>query len=60
MFILAPVSSSLDFWWVNHTSMYEHSESNVFKSIKFLGEISNNWLNDLFGTIAHKTFEFYW
>ena len=48
MFILSSISSSLDFWSVNHTSIYENYESKIFKNLKFLGEISNNWSNDLF------------
>ena len=43
MFILSSISSGLEFWSVNHISMYEILELNVFKNIKFLGEISNNW-----------------
>ena len=50
MFILSSISSSLEFWSVNHTSIYENSESNVFKNINVLGKISNNWLNDLMYT----------
>ena len=41
MFILSSVSNSLGFWSVNHTSIYENSESKVLKYIKFLGEISD-------------------
>ena len=33
------ISIGLEFWSVNHTSTYEHSESNVSKSRKFPGEI---------------------
>ena len=58
MFILSSISRGLGFWSVNHTSMYESSESKVFKNIKFLGEISNNWPNNLLGTNAYKTLEF--
>ena len=61
MFILSSILSilynvyfiylrGLEFWSVNHTSTYEISELKVFKNIKFLGEISNNWLNDSLGT----------
>ena len=39
MFILSFISNSLDFWSVNHTSMYENSELNVFEKMKFLGEV---------------------
>ena len=46
MFILSSIYSSvsgLEFQSVNHTSIYENSESKDFKNVKFLGEISNNW-----------------
>ena len=42
MFVLSSISRGLEFWSVNHTSIYEHSESNVFKNIKFSGDISND------------------
>ena len=42
MFILSSISRGLDFWSVNHTLIYENSESKSFKNIKFFGEISNN------------------
>ena len=45
MLILSSISSGLELWSVNHTSMYENSELNVFTNITFLGEISNNWPN---------------
>ena len=59
MFIVSSISRALEFWSVNHTSTYENSESNVFKNIKFSGEISNIWPNDLLGTNVYKTLEFY-
>ena len=37
--------------------MYENSKLNVFKNIKFLGEISSNWPIDLFGTNVYKILE---
>ena len=46
IFILSSVSRGLEFWSVNHTSIYENSES-FFSNTKFLGKISNNWPNDL-------------
>ena len=58
MFILSSISSGLEFWPVNHTSIYENSESKVFENIKFMGEISNNCPNDLLGTNVYKTPEF--
>ena len=47
MFILSSISSSSEFWSVNHTSRYENPGLKVFKNIKFQGEISNNWPNHL-------------
>ena len=58
MFILSSISSGLEFWPVNHTSVYENSESKVFENIKFMGEISNNCPNDLLGTNVYETLEF--
>ena len=40
--------------------MYENSESNVFKNIVILGEISSNWTNDLLNINLYKTFECCW
>ena len=33
MFVLSSISSGLEFWSVNHTSVYENSESKVFKNM---------------------------
>ena len=60
IFIISFISADLEFWSVNHTSIYESSESNIFKNRQFLGEISNNWLNDLFEANVYKTLEFCW
>ena len=46
MLILSSIFSDLKFWSVNYTSIYENSEWKVFKNIKYLGEISNNWQNN--------------
>ena len=43
MFILFSISSGLEFWSVNHTSIQEKSESIVFNNFKLLGGISNNY-----------------
>ena len=43
MFILSYVSSGLEFLQVYHTSIYENSELKVFESIKFFGQVFNNW-----------------
>ena len=58
MLILSSISSCLES--VNRTSAYENSELNVFKNIKFLGQMSNNWPNDVLGTNVLKTFESCW
>ena len=60
MLTLSSISSGLEFWSVNYPSIYETSESKVFKSIKFLGEISNNWTNDLLRINVYKTLECCW
>ena len=60
MFILSSISSSLEFWSVNHTLIYQNSESKVFENIKLLGEISHNWPNDLLGIDVYKTLESCW
>ena len=59
MFILSSISSGLEFWSVNHiqTISVNHTELKVFKNIKCLDEISNNWTNDLLGTNGYKTLE---
>ena len=58
MFILSSILGGLEFWSVNHTSIYENSEAKVLKDIKFFGEISNNWTNYLLGTNVYKTLEY--
>ena len=55
MFIFSSISNGLEYWLVNHTSIYENFELKVFKNIKFFGEISSNWPNDLLGTSVYKT-----
>ena len=42
MFILSYIPNDLEFLSANHASAYESSEFNAFKSMTFLGEISNN------------------
>ena len=60
MFILSSISRRLEFWSISHTSIYENSESNVFKNIEFLEEISSNWPNDLLGINVYKSLKSYW
>ena len=57
MFILSSISSSLEFWSVNLTWIYENSESQVFENIKFLGEISNDWANKLLEINVYQPLE---
>ena len=59
-FILFSISSGWLVWSVNHTSIYENSELNVFKGMKFVGAISNKLLNGLFRPYVYKTLEFCW
>ena len=39
LFTLSSISKGLEVWHVNYISIYENSESNLFKNIKFLGEV---------------------
>ena len=55
---LSLISSGLEFWSINQTSICGNPESKVFKSIKFLGEIVNNWPNDLLVTMYTKLLNF--
>ena len=52
MFILSSVSSGLKFWSKSH--------GQYFKIMKILGEISDNWPNDLSVTNAYKALEYSW
>ena len=60
MFISSSISSNLELWSVNHTLIYENSESKFFKNIKCLGEISNNWPSDLYTLLLHFVDSYYW
>ena len=55
MFLLSSIFRGLEFWSVNHTSMYESFKWKVFKNIKFLGGISNNQRNGVIWINMHKT-----
>ena len=57
MFIIFSISRGLEFWSVNHTSIYESSKLKVSKIIKFLGEASHNWPKDLLETNVFKGLE---
>ena len=54
---LSFISKGLEFWFVKETPIYENHELKVFKNTKFLGEIFNNWPNNLLGTNVFKTLE---
>ena len=58
-FILSFISSSLEFWSGNHTSIYENSKLNVFKNIKVSGEISTIWPNNLLGINVWKNWKLF-
>ena len=60
MFILSSIARGLEFWSVNHTSIYENSKSNVFKNIRFFGEIFSNWPNDSLGINYYKALKSCW
>ena len=57
MLFSSSISRGLGFWSTSHSSIYKNFESKVFKNIKFLGEVSNNWPNDLLETNVYKTLE---
>ena len=60
MFILFSIFSGLKVWFVNYTSLHENSRLNDFDSITFVGEVSNNLLNDSFEPTVYKTLEPCW
>ena len=57
MFISSSITCGLEFWSVNHTSIYENSVLNIFKITKSLAELSSNWPKDLLGINVPKTLE---
>ena len=60
MFILSSISSSLKVWLVSHISIYENFESEVFKNVKYFGEMCYNWPNTLLSTNVCNTLESCW
>ena len=56
MVILSSTCSGLQFWSVNHTLLDENFDLKVFKNIKFLGEIFDNWTKDLSGKKSIQDF----
>ena len=57
MLILSSISSGLEFWSVNDTSIYENSKLKRFKNIKCFSEISRYWRNDLLKRIYYKSIQ---
>ena len=47
MFPLYSTYRRLGVWSLNHTSIHQNSAFKLFKNIKFLDEISDNWSNNL-------------
>ena len=43
-----------EFWFLNYTFMNKNYELNICKTIKFVGEISKNYPNNLFGMNESK------
>ena len=60
IYLLSSISSGLEFWSVNHISIYENSASKVFKHTKLLHELSNNWPHNFLGINVYKTLESCW
>ena len=60
IFILSSICRRLEFWSVNHTSVYENSEPNVFPKYKIFRWNTNNCPNNLLRTNAYKTVELCW
>ena len=54
-FILSSITSGLEFFSVNDTSIYENFELNIFRNATFVGEICNNWQSNLSGRNIYKT-----
>ena len=48
IFVSYSISSGVELWSVNNTSINENSALNFFEKMIFLGVISNIWPNDLF------------
>ena len=57
---MSSISSDLEIWLANRTSIYENSELKVFLKTKCSVEISNNWPNDLLGTNVYKCMQDFW
>ena len=57
-FILSSISNGWLFWSVKHTLMAWNSELNIFKEIRFVGEISNKL--PMVGTNVYKNLESCW
>ena len=60
-FTLTCISSDLEFWLVNNTSICENSELKVFqKTFFFFVKYVGNWPNDLLTTNVYQALESCW
>ena len=53
-FIMFAIFIGWEFWFLNYTLMNKNYELNICKTIKLVGEISNNYPNSLFGMNESK------
>ena len=53
--VLSSISSRLELWSVNHTSVCESFEAKVFKNIKFFGEMSIDIMSN---EVTNNTLEY--
>ena len=58
--ILSSIFWGLEFWSVNHSPIYENSESIFLKNKEFLGEIYVTDQKGLLGANADKSLELHW
>ena len=57
---MSSISSDLEIWLANRTSIYENSELKFFLKTKCSVEISNNWPDELLGTNVYKCIQDFW
>ena len=62
MFVLYSISSGLEFWSVHHTSIYENSESKVFKNfqVKYLIIDQKIYWKEMFTLLLNFIYNYYW
>ena len=63
MFLFS-ISSGLEFWSVNHTSIYENSELKVLKNVKFFGKSQiidpMTYLEQIYTRLLNLVDNYYW